>query len=288
LGGRPPVSVNMHWRRFRIDTIPIDDSAAFDVWLRDRWTEKDKLLGIFYRTGRFPADKGVDKATDGKVRRGAGHIETEVKSVRWYEFLQIFAPIGLFALVLYMFYGAMPKQLFSSADEQLSCNTMNPLQKALIGKPRKPATLLPSYPSSKSNTGSISATTRKVTPKVGISGSQLGKATGKTSLKTTTTRTIPAQTTSQEKKVGESQQTRLKDIVAVAKNRPIKPRSGKTPLMEFKTAATKKDTTKLPGLKCESQLARRQVESRPGSSAPKKLGSQIMKSKHPIHSTKLK
>ena len=43
LGGRPPKSVNMYWRRFRINTIPLDDPKKFELWLRLRWREKDKL-----------------------------------------------------------------------------------------------------------------------------------------------------------------------------------------------------------------------------------------------------
>lgn len=278
LGGRPPVSVNMHWRRFRIDSIPIDDPAAFDIWLRDRWTEKDKLLGIYYRTGRFPADKGIDKTPDGKVRQGAGYIETEVKSVRWYEFLQIFAPIGLFALVLYMFYGAMPKQLVSSTGGQLSCNTMNKLQEARIKSPRKPTSPLQGYPISKSRT----------IPKAGMSASRLAEVKNQNAaLATSTTRTIPARTITQVKMFRESQQTRSKNNVARTKNRSIKTSSHKKPLEDFTITTTKKDTNKMPELECGSQLARRHVDSRPGmSSSSKKPGLQIIKSNQPIHHLK--
>lgn len=134
LEGRPPTSVNMYWRRFRIDSIPLNDPKTFDKWLRARWEEKDNLLGIYYRTGRFPADSGAEKGVDGKVRRGAGHIESEVKSVRWYEFLRIFAPVGLFAMVLYMFYGAVPKQVVASPDKQLSGDALNTVPKAWTRK----------------------------------------------------------------------------------------------------------------------------------------------------------
>ncbi|KAF1814547.1 acyltransferase-domain-containing protein, partial [Eremomyces bilateralis CBS 781.70] len=56
LEGRPPKSVNMYWRRFRITTIPVDDSTAFDIWLRNRWREKDYLLEHFQKFNQFPTD----------------------------------------------------------------------------------------------------------------------------------------------------------------------------------------------------------------------------------------
>lgn len=106
----------MYWRRFPISSIPLDNPKAFDLWLRARWTEKDNLIEGYLRTGRFPADKGVSKTSDGKIRRGAGYIKTEIKPQNWYEFLQVFAPLGLFALVLYMFYGALPKEYSKSIN----------------------------------------------------------------------------------------------------------------------------------------------------------------------------
>lgn len=113
LGGHPPKSVNMYWRRFRVSNIPIDDPANFELWLRQRWMEKDKFIEDYLRTGRFPADNGGSKDSKGQTISGAGHIEAEIKPKYWYEFLQVFAPIGLFALVLYMFYGALPTEVLS-------------------------------------------------------------------------------------------------------------------------------------------------------------------------------
>jgi len=113
LGGRPPKSVNMYWRRFRVSTIPLDDPTKFELWLRQRWLEKDKFIEDYLRTGRFPADKGSGKDSKGQNITGAGHIEAEIKPKYWYEFLQVFAPIGLFALVLYMFYGALPTEVLN-------------------------------------------------------------------------------------------------------------------------------------------------------------------------------
>ena len=111
LRGRPPKSVNMYWRRFKTSSIPVNDPVAFEIWLRARWMEKDRLLEIFAQTGHFPADTEAG---------GSGYIETQVKAFRWYEFLQIFAPIGLFALVLYSFYGQLPKSFLASINQQIT------------------------------------------------------------------------------------------------------------------------------------------------------------------------
>ena len=139
-GGRPPKSVNMYWRRFRVSAIPLDDPKKFELWLRNRWIEKDKFIEDYLRTGNFPADDGVNKDHNGRTIRGAGHIETEIKPKYWYEFLQVFAPIGLFALVLYMFYGALPTEVLNkikSVDQKTILKQMDAYQKGQIKVPSK-------------------------------------------------------------------------------------------------------------------------------------------------------
>jgi lysocardiolipin and lysophospholipid acyltransferase len=80
--GRPPKSVNMHWRRFAVSSIPVKDPQEFEQWIVARWREKDELLDTFYDTGRFPTEPSG--STDG------GYIETEVKLKSWAEIGQIF------------------------------------------------------------------------------------------------------------------------------------------------------------------------------------------------------
>ncbi|KAH7081751.1 acyltransferase-domain-containing protein [Paraphoma chrysanthemicola] len=122
--GRPPKSVNMHWRRFHIDSIPIQNTKAFEVWLRNRWREKDYMLEYFNRNNRFPAEDfwknhlDLDSSSSqngGKsirsVPRPAVHIETEVKSGNWNEFVKIFAPITSVMMALTVAYGASPEDL---------------------------------------------------------------------------------------------------------------------------------------------------------------------------------
>lgn len=118
--GRPPKSVNMHWRRFAVSSIPISDPHLFELWIRQRWTEKDDLLEYYMLNGRFPEDSdrpssnvqtveekegGVLKkkikvggkertitTTGGSSATGAwgGAIETEVKLQTTWEVLEIF------------------------------------------------------------------------------------------------------------------------------------------------------------------------------------------------------
>lgn len=120
------------------------------------------LLNIYNQTGRFPADNGIYKGADGKIRRGVGYIESEVKSVRWYEFLKIFAPVGLFAMVLYMFYGAIPKEVVPSTDKKIWGNTAMTMQKGLAEKSQRTEIPLPNEPSSKVKKDIVTAATRKV------------------------------------------------------------------------------------------------------------------------------
>ena len=113
--GRPPKSVNMHWRRFYIPDIPIDDKRNFDVWLRNRWREKDYLLEHFYRTGRFPADEkwilkeGSVNSSNSGASRIAPFIETEIKTKNLNEFVQIFEPITALMMGLYLLEGGATK-----------------------------------------------------------------------------------------------------------------------------------------------------------------------------------
>lgn len=116
--GRPPKSVNMHFRRFPIASIPISDPDKFENWIRQRWLEKDDLLEYYVQNGRFPEDDDQtnEQPTIGKTKTGVnqrikvggkertisttggssatgnwgGPIETEVKLKAWWEALDIF------------------------------------------------------------------------------------------------------------------------------------------------------------------------------------------------------
>lgn len=148
--GRPPKSVNMHWRRFRIDEIPIGNTKAFEVWLRNRWREKDYMLEYFNRNNRFPADNfwkehldmdsgSSESKTLRTVPKPAVQIETEVKSGSWNEFVKIFAPITSVMMAMSVAYGASPidlaipggKQFFEQNIQSLLSGGLGDMTKGL-------------------------------------------------------------------------------------------------------------------------------------------------------------
>ena len=88
--GRPPKSVNLYWRRFRVADIPLDDQDKFDLWLREEWYKKDALMEQYVTTGRFPAMAGGTADFD--------FVQTEVKT-RHPWILQLFTVVGLCGLV---------------------------------------------------------------------------------------------------------------------------------------------------------------------------------------------
>lgn len=94
--GRPPKSVNMYFRRFKISEIPYQDDEQFQSWLLNRWREKDYMLEYFYKFNSFPAEDPAKAmlAAEGKRKpKPARAINTSVKGGGWDEFLSIFGPI---------------------------------------------------------------------------------------------------------------------------------------------------------------------------------------------------
>ncbi|KAK9468004.1 acyltransferase-domain-containing protein [Lipomyces arxii] len=74
--GRPPKSVNMHFRRWARSTIPLDDESEFERWLQKRWQEKGELLESYYINGHFDGEEQVD---------------TEIRLKSKFEILQLYA-----------------------------------------------------------------------------------------------------------------------------------------------------------------------------------------------------
>jgi len=118
--GRPPKSVNMYWRRWRIADIPIDNEEKFAMWLRNRWTEKDYLLEHFARHKTFPEGdpvkamkmedqvrkfakeqaKGNPTANIKPVTKSAKFISTTIQAGGIEEFMGIFSPVASAATAL--------------------------------------------------------------------------------------------------------------------------------------------------------------------------------------------
>ncbi|SMR56708.1 unnamed protein product [Zymoseptoria tritici ST99CH_1E4] len=99
--GLPPKSVNMHWRRFAMDTIPLDDEKEMAAWTLARWREKDELLEVFKQKGKFPADKTAVQIEDGPQEEEfkTAYINTEVRTRSPVELGSVFVPVALAATV---------------------------------------------------------------------------------------------------------------------------------------------------------------------------------------------
>jgi len=136
--GRPPKSVNMHFRRFKISEIPIDDDKAFEVWLRNRWREKDYLLEHFVRYNTFPESPTwivKQRLQKTKSAMPAKFIETQIKSNNLEEFLSIFAPLSSVLMVLFMFYGGgSPNDMLKMISEAAAKNEKISLVRDLTSK----------------------------------------------------------------------------------------------------------------------------------------------------------
>lgn len=77
--------------------IPFRDPKAFEVWLLDRWKEKDKMLEAYFETGRFPSIPASEKD---RTQHDDGLIETEMKLRRWFDIAEIFVVLTILALVV--------------------------------------------------------------------------------------------------------------------------------------------------------------------------------------------
>ncbi|TEA20877.1 putative acyltransferase [Colletotrichum sidae] len=101
--GRPPKSVNFHWRRFRVADMPLHDQKEFDAWVRERWYEKDAFMEEYVSTGRFPPSKDLK----------GGYIETQVRLNRWMELTQVFVVTGSVGLIARMIFNSLHNQFAS-------------------------------------------------------------------------------------------------------------------------------------------------------------------------------
>jgi lysocardiolipin and lysophospholipid acyltransferase len=90
----------MYWQRFALKDMPLDDAEKFDLWLRQRWQEKDDLMEQYLTTGRFPPNASATNgaSTNGSVKED-GFIETEVKLGHWWEVLKMGVVLATAALI---------------------------------------------------------------------------------------------------------------------------------------------------------------------------------------------
>lgn len=94
----------MYWRRFAVNSLPLDNAEEFDAWIQKVWREKDELMEQYISTGRFPPSKNLQdngKDWEGKPLMGTsnGFIETQVKTKHWWEWINIFIVLAAWGLV---------------------------------------------------------------------------------------------------------------------------------------------------------------------------------------------
>lgn len=85
----------MHWRRFAVSEIPLDDQKEFEAWLLARWAEKDQLMDQYFETGRFPSElagsiEAKSATPEQQVAISAGYVESNVRLHHWTELGKIF------------------------------------------------------------------------------------------------------------------------------------------------------------------------------------------------------
>lgn len=99
--GRQPKSVNMHWRRFAIKDIPMDNNDAMHEWIMQRWREKDDMIEAFLKAGKFPADPEAVQIEDAPMEKEfkTAYINTQVMPRTSVEFLAMFMPVLAAALL---------------------------------------------------------------------------------------------------------------------------------------------------------------------------------------------
>lgn len=84
--GVPPPTVHMHFRQVRLEDVPLgtirpsarpqhiadevtsEEKQAFDVWLRNRWEEKDRMMGEFGAKGEFDGGQQGQVVFDIRMR----------------------------------------------------------------------------------------------------------------------------------------------------------------------------------------------------------------------------
>lgn len=93
--------MNLHWRKFAITKIPLENQTLFDKWLQDTWHEKDALLESYLESGRFPGEESAIRGAAIKSPE-ENFIETEVKLGNILELFSSFRILATFAMVIWL------------------------------------------------------------------------------------------------------------------------------------------------------------------------------------------
>lgn len=59
-GHRAPCKTTLFYRLYPCKDVP-QDNESLTQWVFDRWSEKEKMLEAFYKTGKFPAGESPER-----------------------------------------------------------------------------------------------------------------------------------------------------------------------------------------------------------------------------------
>ncbi len=97
-GTRDPCSVTVHYRRFPISELP-SDTESLTKWMYERYIEKEVMLDIFHKTGKFPKWKEKERRIDERLleeSRPLNHCEYKVAALKLFYFALLYVTLGIF------------------------------------------------------------------------------------------------------------------------------------------------------------------------------------------------
>ncbi|CEP16595.1 hypothetical protein [Parasitella parasitica] len=62
-----PKQIHVYVRRFRVDSLPLQNETEFNQWNIERWKEKDEFMDYFYKNQAFPQTL-PDRTIDAPIR----------------------------------------------------------------------------------------------------------------------------------------------------------------------------------------------------------------------------
>ncbi len=109
-GTRNACNVTVHHRKFPISELP-KDTESLTQWMYDRFVEKEELLEVFHKTGKFPEWNEVTRSIN------ADRLLTDARPLRHNEYivlaLKIFYLLLLNLMVFILFGPAVQASIFS-------------------------------------------------------------------------------------------------------------------------------------------------------------------------------
>ena len=98
-GTRKPCNVTVHHRVFPIEELPLDTESLIE-WMYDRYVEKEAMLEIFHKTGKFPEWKDNTREVNSDVllnhARPLRHCEYTVVALKIFYLILLYLTLGIF------------------------------------------------------------------------------------------------------------------------------------------------------------------------------------------------